>query len=169
MTGDVTVRRAGPADADTVLAMMREIAGEENAGAVEVDPDRWRELLDRDDVVVLVAERDGTAMGYVSAVRQLNLWAGREIIALDDLYVRAGHRDGGVGRRLMSAMAALAAPEHRVIRWEVEDGNVAAQRFYRRLGARLRTKVIAVWRPDAYGPLVESAPDAGGGRGSQAG
>lgn len=156
MTDTVTIRRASPADSDTVLAMMREIAGAEAVGTVDVSADRWRDLLHRDDVIVFLAERDGAAIGYVSAVRQLNLWAGRDIIALDDLYVRPTHRDGGVGRLLMTAIAGVAEPERRTVRWEVESGNTAAQRFYNRLGAQLRTKTIAAWRPDAYCRHVEA-------------
>jgi GNAT superfamily N-acetyltransferase len=157
MTAAITIRRATPADSDTVLAMMREIAGAEAVGTVDVSADRWRDLLRRDDVIVFLAERDGAAIGYVSAVRQLNLWAGRDVIALDDLYVRATHRDGGVGRRLMAAIAAVAEPERQIVRWEVESGNTAAQRFYARLGARLRSKTLAAWRPDAYRRYVEAA------------
>jgi ribosomal protein S18 acetylase RimI-like enzyme len=150
MTTDVTVRRAEPGDSDTVLAMMNEIAGHEAVGSVDVSPEQWRELLQRDDVIVFLAEHRGAAVGYVSAVRKLHLWLGREIVALDDLYVRPDHRDGGVGRLLMVAMAAVAAPEARTVRWEVECDNTAAQRFYARLGARLRTKTIAAWAPDDY-------------------
>jgi ribosomal protein S18 acetylase RimI-like enzyme len=86
----------------------------------------------------------------VSAVRQLHLWTGGDVLALDDLYVRPGCRDAGVGRRLMGALAALAAPEQLLIRWGMEADNVGAQRFYRRLGATLRPKVLAAWTPAAY-------------------
>ena len=58
-------------------------------------------------------------------------------------------RDAGVGRLLMRELAALAAPEQLAIRWEMREDNVAAQRFYRRLGASLRTKVVAFWTPEA--------------------
>jgi GNAT superfamily N-acetyltransferase len=101
-------------------------------------------------VTVLLAERDGAAVGYVSAVRRLHLWTGGDVLALDDLFVRPGNRDGGVGRRLMTALAELAAPERLLITWGVEPDNVDAQRFYRRLGATLRTKVLAAWAPEAY-------------------
>ncbi len=69
-------------------------------------------MLARPDVVVLVAARDGVPAGYVSAVRKLHLWLGRDILVLDDLFVRDGYRDAGVGRLLMTELAALAAPEH---------------------------------------------------------
>ena len=145
------IRRAAPADADEVAAMVREIAEHEDQSAhVHVDVERWRTLLARPDVVVLLAERDGRAVGYVSAVRQLHLWTGGDVLALDDLYVRPGARDAGIGRQLMGALAALAAPERLLVRWGVEVDNVDAQRFYRRLGATLRHKVVAAWTPAAY-------------------
>jgi GNAT superfamily N-acetyltransferase len=146
-----TIRRATPADAAPVAAMVREIAAHEGqAQHVHVADEHWGALLARLDVVVLLAERDGGAVGYVSAVRQLHLWTGGDVLALDDLYVRPGHRDGGVGRRLMAALAGLAAPEQLLIRWGMEVDNVDAQRFYRRLGATLRPKVLAAWTPAAY-------------------
>jgi ribosomal protein S18 acetylase RimI-like enzyme len=147
----VSIRRATPADASDVAAMVAEIAAhEEQAEHVHVDDGQWRTLLARPDVVVLLAERGGAAVGYVSAVRQLHLWTGGDVLNLDDLYVRPGHRDAGVGRRLMAALAATAAPEQLLIRWGMEVDNVDAQRFYRRIGATLRPKVLAAWTPSAY-------------------
>ncbi|TQN43572.1 ribosomal protein S18 acetylase RimI-like enzyme [Blastococcus colisei] len=144
----VDVRRAGPDDAATVLLMVREIAAHEgDVSDVASDVDTWTAMLARPDVVVLLAERDGEPAGYVSAVRRLHLWLGRDILGLDDLFVRKGYRSAGVGRLLMTELAALAAPEQLAVRWEVREDNVAAHRFYRRLGAELRTKVVAFWRP----------------------
>lgn len=83
-------------------------------------------------------------------MRQLSLWAGGPILALDDLYVRAEARNRAVGRRLMQHLAGIVDGDDLLIRWEMESDNRAAQRFYLRLGARLRTKVIAVWTPEGY-------------------
>jgi ribosomal protein S18 acetylase RimI-like enzyme len=151
----VDVRRAAPDDAGTVLTMVREIAAHEgDASDAAGTPESWAAMLARPDVVVLLAERDGVPVGYVSAVRRLHLWLGRDILVLDDLFVRDGHRDAGVGRLLMRELAALAAPEQLPIRWEMREDNVAAQRFYRRLGASLRTKVIAFWTPAAQAAAI---------------
>jgi GNAT superfamily N-acetyltransferase len=154
-TAAVTIRRATPADTADVAEMVREIAAHEDQSAhVHVDEAQWRALLARPEVIVLLAERDGGPVGYVSAVRQLHLWTGGDVVNLDDLYVRPGHRDAGVGRQLMAALAALAAPDQLLIRWGMEVDNVDAQRFYRRLGATLRPKVLAAWPPAAYGDLA---------------
>jgi GNAT superfamily N-acetyltransferase len=161
-TAALTIRRAGPADTAEVAAMVREIAEHEDQSAhVHVDEAQWRRLLARPEVIVLLAERDGAAVGYLSAVRQLHLWTGGDVLNLDDLYVRPGRRDGGVGRRLMAALAALARPEQLLIRWGMEVDNVDAQRFYRRLGASLRPKVLAFWAPSAYADLAIEAGEPG--------
>jgi ribosomal protein S18 acetylase RimI-like enzyme len=166
----ITIRRATPADAEIVTAMVREIAThEDQAEHVQVTDEHWRQLLDRPEVIVLLAERDRDAIGYVSAVRQLHLWTGGDVLNLDNLYVCPGHRDAGVGCRLMAALAALAAPEQLLIRWGMEVDNVDAQRLYRRLGATLRPKILAAWTPAAYSALaVDHGPsrEPGGNAGS---
>lgn len=151
----VTIRRAAPADAATVQTLVLEIAAHEgDTHHVRVTAERWEQLLGRDDVVVLVAERDGRALGYTSAVRRLHLWSGGDVLAVDDVWVRPGERSAGLGRRLLTAMARVAAPEGLTLTWGVEPENAGAQRFYAGLGATLRDKVLAGWSPDAYGPLV---------------
>ena len=147
-----TIRRAGPPDAATVRTMVRELADHQDEGEhVTITEDRWRDLLGRDDVVVLLAEHDGHAIGYVSALRRPHLWSGDNVLALDDLYVRQEHRDVGAGRALMLELARHALPDRLIITWGMRPDNHDAQRFYARLGAKLRPKVVASWDPQTYG------------------
>jgi GNAT superfamily N-acetyltransferase len=150
----VVVRRATPEDASLVHALLCELAAHEGAAAdVHVEVEDWPRLLADPGVVVLVALDGADGVGYVSAVRRLSLWRGRDILALDDLYVRLAARGRGVGGRLMAAVAAHAAAERLgVVRWEVEPENHGAHRFYRRLGATLRPKTVAVWDLPAVRP-----------------
>ena len=105
----VAIRRATPADADDVAGMVREIAAHEDQSThVHVDGGQWRTLLARPDVVVLLAERDGRAVGYVSAVRQLHLWTGGDVLALDDLDAQRFHRR--FGATLRPTVVAAWAP-----------------------------------------------------------
>ncbi len=158
----VQVRRATPDDAATVLGMVREIAAHEgDPGSVAGTPETWSAMLGRADVVILLAERDGEPVGYVSAVRRLHPWLGHDILALDDVFVRPGSRDAGVGRLLMLELARRASAEDMAIRWEMREDNLAAQRFYARLGATLRTKVMAFWSADAQRAALSPPPRAG--------
>jgi ribosomal protein S18 acetylase RimI-like enzyme len=159
----VSIRRATAADATEVTTLVGEIAAHEGQAAyVQVDDEQWRALLKRPEVIVLLAERDDVAVGYVSAVRQLHLWTGGDVLNLDDLYIRPGHRSEGIGRRLMAALASHAAPDGLLIRWGMEADNADAQRFYRRLGATLRPKVVAGWSPAAYADLAGGPRTAAG-------
>lgn len=155
----VTIRRATDADAATVQTLLLELADHERSTrAVHVDVEGWRHMLARPDVVVLLAILDGEPVGYVSAVRQLHLWQGGPILAMDDLYVRGAARNRGVGGRLMAALAAEAAREGLLITWGAALDNEDGHRFYRRLGARLRTKVVAAWQPNDYRAYVDALP-----------
>ena len=154
------IRRATPADATTVQTLVLEIAAHEGDQAhVHITAAGWATLLGRDDVVVLLAERDGAALGYTSAVRRLHLWSGGDVLAVDDVYVRPGERSAGLGRRLLTEMARVAEPEHLLLTWGGEPENLRAQAFYSRLGATLRDKVVAGWAPAAYRPLVAASDE----------
>lgn len=147
----VSVRRAGVDDAALVRTMLLELAThEDSAHAVHATVEDWRRMLANPAVVVLIAYLDDQPVGYVSGIHQLNLWIGDQIFAMDDLYVRAEARDRGIGGRLMAALAEHAAESNLLITWGVREDNDAGHRFYRRLGAALRTKVVASWQPQKY-------------------
>lgn len=100
-------------------------------------------MFGRDDVMVLVAECHGAARSYGSAARRPHLWSGRDIVGLDELYVRPHVRDAGIGNLLMVAPARLVAADQLVIS--------AAQRFCARLGATLRMSPSPAGGPERYG------------------
>jgi GNAT superfamily N-acetyltransferase len=106
VTGSLAIRRAAVADAGTVLTLMVELADfEGTASAVRSTVEDWRRMLASPGVLVLLAYVGDQPVGYLSGTRQLNLWIGGDIFAMDDLYVRAGARDHGVGGHLMAARA----------------------------------------------------------------
>ncbi|MBC7277660.1 GNAT family N-acetyltransferase [Nocardioides sp.] len=141
---EIVLRDATPDDAKTVHALISEIAAHQaQSASVTVTAEQWAGYLERPEITVLLAEADGEPVGYVSAVRRLHLWSGSDIVALDDLYVRPGHRDAGVGRLLMTELAKRSGDL--TITWGVQPDNDAAIRFYRRLGATVRAKVMCAW------------------------
>jgi ribosomal protein S18 acetylase RimI-like enzyme len=147
----IEIRRAVVADAETVSTMLRELAAyQDQQQYVTASVQDWQGFLERDDVIVLLAEVDGNVAGYVSALRRPYLWVGGDQLALDDLYVREQFRDAGVGRELMLGLARHALPDRLPIGWGLRPENTAGYRFYERLGAKLVTKTAASWSPDAY-------------------
>ncbi|WP_218132625.1 GNAT family N-acetyltransferase [Paramicrobacterium humi] len=131
--------------------MVRELAAHEgSAEHVRVDEKGWRASLKRDDVTVLIAEQRQNAVGFASMMRRFHLWSGAEHLALDDLFVREGHRDQGIGTQLMSAVAELADEDDLLVLRGVRLDNYSGQRFYSRLGASLTTKMTATWTREHY-------------------
>ncbi|WP_327586757.1 GNAT family N-acetyltransferase [Nonomuraea sp. NBC_00507] len=142
----IEIRRATPDDAATVHDLIRGLAeSQDQAWAVTVSVSDLKQLLTRPEVTYLIAEQDGQAIGYVSWLQRVSFWSGEDYLALDDLYVAGTERGRGVGEQLMRAAAEAA--EGKLIRWEVAEANVAAQRFYTRIGAALVTKKIGRWQP----------------------
>lgn len=150
------IRRAVPADAELVRTMLVALADYQDQGKyVTATVEDWQGFLGRDEVIVLIAEIDGTAAGYVSSMRRPYLWVGGDLLALDDLYVREQFRDAGVGRALMLELARHALPDRLTIGWGLRLENEAGYRFYDRLGANLVTKTAASWPATAYEKLLD--------------
>lgn len=143
----ILIRSATEADAPLVDTLVREIAAHQG-DHVQATAADWRSMLARPDVRVLLAFDGKRPVGYVSTIRRFHLWSARDVIALDDLWVRADARDRGVGRELMNAVATLAAPEQLVIVWGARTDNHAAHRFYVRIGADMTTKTMFRWSPN---------------------
>ena len=66
-------------------------------------------------------------------------------------------RTGGL---LMAALADHVREDRLVGSWSVREHNEARQRFYRRLGATLRTKTVTSWQPRGYEAYSAAAAGA---------
>ncbi len=86
---------------------------------------------------LLVAEVDGAIAGFAAFAE---IWPGpglRKGLFLKELYVDAAHRGRGLGRRLIAALAALAAAEgHARVDWTADRENDGLLAFYDATGAR---------------------------------
>ncbi len=136
---DVAVRPAVPQDVDHLVQMIHDLAEfERSPGAVEVDREQLHDALfaQAPTVFSYVAAVKGRVVGMAVWFLTFSTWTGRSGIHLEDLYVRPEARGRGVGRALVSELAATA---HRAgyprVEWSVLDWNEPALRFYRSLGA----------------------------------
>lgn len=99
--------------------------------------------LERDGVVILVAELDGAVAGYVYAGVEPHSWKELRDVAgfIHDVAVEEHARGRGIATALLDA-ASRALEDRgvpRVMLWSAEQ-NIAAQRLFERLGFR-RTMV----------------------------
>ncbi len=133
---DTTISRAGPADLDALAQLFdayRQFYGQ--ASDVPRARDWLRSRLRVGESVVLLAKREGTTVGFVqlypmfSSVRTAKTWI------LNDLYVEAGARRGGVARALLDAAAKFARDDGAAgISLETTQDNAAARALYRAAG-----------------------------------
>lgn len=86
---------------------------------------------------ILVAEIDAALAGFAAFAE---IWPGpglKKGLFLKELYVDAGHRGRGLGRRLVAGLAALALAEgHARIDWTADRANDGLLAFYDATGAR---------------------------------
>lgn len=134
----LVIERAGPADLADLASLFE---GYRAFYRMEPDPAAARaflaERLEAGDSVVLLARRDGDAVGFVqlypifSSVRMRRMWI------LNDLFVDPAARGEGVGRRLMErARAHAEATGAAGLALETEKTNETAAALYRSLGWR---------------------------------
>lgn len=103
--GRLVVRMAGPADVKGIKRLVRRFRqefGYRKAAAVPV-PDG-----PNGSFIILLAEREGKAVGLLAAQRCYNLALGITFLLLSDIYVPAEERRRGVARALMNGVKQLA-------------------------------------------------------------
>jgi GNAT superfamily N-acetyltransferase len=131
------IRAAEPADAGTILRLIRELAEFESlldqVRATEAD-------ILRDGFgptprfECLLAELDGAAVGFALYFHNYSTFEGRAGLYLEDIYVAPSARKAGVGRALMRRLAQTAIErgcarfDLWVLHWN------PARDFYHRLG-----------------------------------
>lgn len=83
----------------------------------------------------LIAEQDGEPAGFALFFPVYSTWKGRAM-HLEDLFVRPKFRGRGIGKALLTKVAAVAV-ERQCARffWHVLDWNTPAIEFYQSLGA----------------------------------
>ena len=139
-TNALAIRSAERGDVPLILRFIRGLAEYEKlAHACEATEAQLERTLfgARPVAEVVIAYRDGRPAGFALFFHNYSTFLARPGIYLEDLFVDPAHRGFGVGRALLSHLAALAVErECGRLEWSVLDWNADAIRFYERLGAR---------------------------------
>lgn len=135
---------AGAPDVAPLLAMIRALADYERLGhqvvATEAALTRWL-FGDRPAAEALIAwesVQKQEALGFAVFFPTFSTFLASPGLWLEDLFVYPGHRGRGIGRRLLSEVAAIARARGCTrLGWSVLDWNQPAIRFYEGMGATL--------------------------------
>jgi GNAT superfamily N-acetyltransferase len=141
-----SIRAAVPTDIPLILDLIRALAVyEREPEAVKTtEADLLRDGFGPHPVFeCLIAENDGEPAGFALFFYNYSTWRGRTGIHLEDLFVLPKFRGLGLGKSLLSRVAARAAEQGCVrLQWDVLEWNQTAIDFYQGLGA----KFLDEWR-----------------------
>jgi GNAT superfamily N-acetyltransferase len=133
------VRAAAPQDVPLLLGLFTELAEYEHlTHEMHATEERLNEALfcARPAAEALIAERGDEPAGYAVFFPTFSSFLANQGVWLEDLFVRPVHRGAGVGRALLSAVAARTRERGgERLEWTALDWNELALSFYERLGA----------------------------------
>ena len=136
----LSIRPATAADLPLIAQLIRELAEYEKlAQEVRFDEAVLGAKLfgARPYAEVVIGELSGIPQGFALFFHNFSTFEGRPGIYLEDLFVRPSARGSGLGKALLSHLAALAVERDCArLEWSVLDWNAPAIGFYQALGAR---------------------------------
>lgn len=139
MTPALHLRGAVAADAPVILDFIRQLAEYERLRhecVATEDTVRASLFGAHPAAEVLLAELDGTPVGFALFFPTYSTFLAQAGLYLEDLYVIPSARGQGVGRALLAELARLTvARGWGRLEWSVLDWNAPAIRFYESLGA----------------------------------
>jgi N-acetylglutamate synthase-like GNAT family acetyltransferase len=134
---DIFIRKAVISDSQLILSLLRELAAYENL----LDRFSLTEENVRDDMMGEACRCDlafceGEAAGLVSWYWTYKSFSARRGLFIEDLYVRPNVRGHGIGKALLTYLAAKAQRVGGFLEWQVLDWNASSIAFYESLGAK---------------------------------
>lgn len=136
----ISIRAATLSDIPLIAALIRALAEYEKlAHEVRFDEAVLAAKLfgPRPYAEVVIGELDGKPCGFALFFHNFSTFEGKPGIYLEDLFVQPEARGSGLGKALLSHLAALAVERDCArLEWSVLDWNAPAIGFYKSLGAK---------------------------------
>jgi len=148
----LAIRPATPGDVPQILTFIRALATYERepeaVHATEADllRDGFAEGAAPRFYCLMAELRQGCHLvpaGFALYFHNYSTWRGHHGIHIEDLFVQPEHRGKGIGKALLTRVAAIAHQEGcSRLQWDVLTWNTPAIGFYEQLGAKMLTE----WR-----------------------
>lgn len=139
ITEHLTIRPAAISDVPVILNFVRELAVYEKLlHEVVATEALFAEYLfgERPVAEVIIAEWDHKPVGFALFFHNFSTFLGRPGIYLEDLFVLTDMRGKGIGKALLTHLAAITRERQcGRLEWSVLDWNEPAIQFYRSIGA----------------------------------
>ncbi|MCK5907671.1 MAG: GNAT family N-acetyltransferase [Flavobacteriales bacterium] len=134
----IKIRKARKEDAKHIHRLITELAvyeklEHEMEASVE---DLATSIFDKNQAKVIIAELEGSVVGYALYFYSYSTFLAKAGIYLEDLYVEKAHRGKGFGKILLSELAKITVDNgFGRLEWSVLDWNKPAIDFYKSIGA----------------------------------
>jgi GNAT superfamily N-acetyltransferase len=155
-----TIQAVAPEDIPSLLELIRELARfEKLEHQLAATVESLRESIFGPKAVAsaLLAREAGELAGYAIYFFTFSSFVGRRGLWLEDVYVRPQLRRRGIGRKLIEAVARVAAEQNcERFEWTALNWNQNALDFYRKLGAQVMDEWVLL-RVNAEGILKIAA------------
>ena len=131
------VRRATPADAEVLGRLLWDFNTEFETETDDADvlAERFTRILALPEIVAVLAEDDGEAVGFALVSLRPAIWFDGPVSQLEELYVVPTLRDRGIGTAILTAARQLVlergCPEMHI---NVDEVDTDTRRFYERHG-----------------------------------
>ncbi len=136
----ITIRPATAEDLPLIASLIRALADYEKLShEVRFDEVVLGQKLfgPRPYAEVVIGEIDGAPQGFALFFHNFSTFEGKPGIYLEDLFVKPEARGSGLGKALLSHLAALAIERDCArLEWWVLDWNAPSIGFYKSLGAK---------------------------------
>ncbi len=133
------IRRATETDVPAIVGLIEDLAEYEKArDECHISHEQLHKALFGSTPALFahVAEADGVVCGTAVWFLNFSTWTGQHGIYLEDLYVKPEQRGSGLGKALLSALAAeCVANGYTRLDWAVLEWNTPSIKFYDSLGA----------------------------------
>ncbi len=143
VTPELRIEPVREEEFEALLPMIAAYQGFYEAEDIRTERNRGffaRFLAPSEDGLLLGAWRGGELAGYACLYWHFSSTKAVETVLMNDLYVDADARGGGVGRALIEASAAIARERGSpILEWSTAPHNETAQRLYDSTGAERST------------------------------
>ncbi|MDR1404872.1 MAG: GNAT family N-acetyltransferase [Candidatus Methanoplasma sp.] len=132
------IRNAKEDDIPAIMGLIRELAEYERLSeyVTASENDIKRHLFADATAEAIICEADGVPVGIAVFFYNLSTFAGRLGLYIEDIYVKEEFRGRGLGKMMMSRLAAIAEERGCIkMDWVVLNWNNPSIKFYESLGA----------------------------------
>ena len=143
---ELEITPSSPADAETILTFVKELAQYEKAEhevVATVESIESSLFGAQTNAQALICRYQGKAIGFAVYFFNYSTWLGKNGLYLEDLYVSPEHRGLGAGKAILRYLANLAVRQDcGRFEWSVLDWNEPAIQFYESIGAKPQSEWI---------------------------